>query len=72
VSGQDASVDAATLPDPNPHAMQARVGIRIGRSVEASGWARATPSGLISIGVLVSSILLSTAVVVWTARRRPY
>lgn len=28
-----------------------------------------TPTGLLSIGALVSSILLSTAILVWAARR---
>ncbi|MBR0655545.1 hypothetical protein [Plastoroseomonas arctica] len=55
--------------DADPGAMQALVGMKLGRSVDTVAWARATPSGLASIGLLVSSILLSTAVLVWVARR---
>ena len=45
----------------------ASVSVRIGKSVELD--ARMTSAGLLSVGALVSGILLSTAVIVLAARR---
>ncbi|MFC0410363.1 hypothetical protein [Roseomonas elaeocarpi] len=56
----------------NPNEMTAQVDLQIGSSVVLQARARATPAGLMAIGVLVSSIILSVAPLVWSARRRPY
>jgi hypothetical protein len=59
-----------TLPVPaQPGEMQARVDLRIGNAVSLQAIARATPDRLMSVGVLVSLILLSTAVLVRAAKR---
>jgi len=59
-----------SAPDPETGAVQARAEVRIGRSVNCMASAHATVGGMASIALLVSSILLSTAVLVWAARRR--
>ena len=48
---------------------QARVAVAIGRRTSLTAEVAVTPSGLLAIGSLVSAILLSTAVIVHTARR---
>ena len=51
---------------PNSAAFRLRAGkVKIGAEVSV------TPQGLLAIGGLVSSILLSTAVVIWAASGRP-
>jgi hypothetical protein len=52
----------------HPQEMSARVDFRIGRSVALQAAARTTPAGLAAAGILVSAILLSTAVLVRTAK----
>jgi hypothetical protein len=44
----------------------AKVTVRMGRFT-ADATVQATPAGLLAVGGLVSCILLSTAVLVWTA-----
>ena len=56
-----------TLPPQHPEEQTARVDLRFGRAVSLQATLRTTPAGLVSIGVLVSGILLSTAVLVWAA-----
>jgi hypothetical protein len=57
------------LPIPtHPDEMQARAELRLGNAV-LQAQARTTPKGLMSVGVLVSLILLSTAVLVRAAKR---
>jgi hypothetical protein len=59
-----------TLPVPaHPAEMQARVDLRLGNAASLQAVARATPNVLMSVGVLVSLILLSTAVLVRAAKR---
>ena len=59
-----------TLPTPASRGeMQARLDLSLGRAVSLRSMARATPEGLMSVGVLVSLILLSTAVLVRAAKR---
>jgi hypothetical protein len=53
-----------------PAAVRAAASIRIGDRVELSAEASATRTGLLAVGVLVSSILLSTAVIVAVAAQR--
>lgn len=51
---------------PNSAAVRLRVGkAKFGAHVTV------TPSGILAISALVSSILLSTAVLVWAAKSRP-
>ncbi|MFH5923261.1 hypothetical protein [Roseomonas xinghualingensis] len=50
----------------------ALVELRFGNQVAMKAEAHLTPSGLLAIGALVSSILLSVAPIIWSARRRPY
>jgi hypothetical protein len=56
--------------DPNTAAVSLRV-----RDTRFTAKVKVTPTGLLAIGALVSGILLSTSVLVWTAtnvaRRRP-
>ena len=42
-----------------------------GRPLKVSGRVAVTPAGLLAIGALVSSILLSTAVLVWASTSVP-
>jgi hypothetical protein len=61
----------SNLPTPtHPEEMNAMVKLTLseGRSLVAT--ARATPAGLVAVGVLVSAILLSTAVLVRAGKRR--
>jgi hypothetical protein len=68
----DGTLEAETrLPiSTHPEEMNARVAITLagGRSLIAT--ARATPVGLIAVGVLVSAILLSTTVLVRAAKQQ--
>lgn len=53
-----------------PHpSQQARFGLTVGRRTSLTAEVAVSPSGLLAIGALVSAILLSTAVIVHTARR---
>lgn len=58
-------------PAPPRHAADqcAAIALRIGKRVRLRGEVAVTPLGLASIGALVSSVLLSTAVLVHMARR---
>ena len=54
----------------HPKEMKAQFELRIGDRAMVTAAARATPAGLVSVGVMVAAILLSTAALVHTARRR--
>lgn len=56
---------------PHPEEMRADVHLWMGDSVSLKVTARTTPAGLVMVGVLVSGIVLSVAVLVREARRRP-
>ena len=58
-----------SAPATHPEELRAEVALRAGQAASLQATARATPAGLVAIGLLVSSILLSTAVLVWAARR---
>lgn len=58
-----------SVPAIHPDEMRAEVELRAGQAAVLHARARATPAGLVATGLLVSSILLSTAVLVWAARR---
>jgi hypothetical protein len=55
----------------HPNEMNANVHLRFGPSVSLHATARATPAGLVAIGLLVSAIILSVAPLVRIARERP-
>lgn len=59
--------DAAPAPAPDQHA---RLDLQAG-PVSLKMEVRVTPTGLLAIGGLVSGILLSTAVLVWSATSVP-
>jgi len=56
----------------HPEEMRAEFELCIGATSVARATARATPASLVTLGILVSAILLSTAVLVRAARCRPY
>lgn len=45
--------------------------LRIGTSSSMSGAVRITPAGLVTLGIMMSGILLSVATVIWATRRNP-
>lgn len=51
------ALDDASTAAPHPEEMRATVRLRIGRSVSLDATARATPAGLIAVGLLVTAIL---------------
>ncbi|MDB5411696.1 MAG: hypothetical protein JWR10_31 [Rubritepida sp.] len=62
--------DATSLAAPtHPEEMKATFAIRFGSSGTLEATARCTPAGLVTVGIMVSSILLSVASVIWAARR---
>ncbi|EZP53505.1 hypothetical protein [Sphingomonas sp. RIT328] len=52
-----------------PNTQHAAITLRFGKRSRVRAELTMTPAGLLSVGALVSSILLSTAVIVRTARR---
>ncbi|WP_159996802.1 hypothetical protein [Roseomonas sp. 18066] len=54
----------------HPEEASARVAVELGGGRSFVATARATPAGLVSVGLLVSGILLSIAVLVRAARPR--
>jgi hypothetical protein len=60
-------LDASTAA-PHPEEMRATVGLRIGNSVSLDATARATPAGLIAVGLLVTAIV--TPVLILGKRNR--
>lgn len=64
--GERASPTAA----PHPEEMNASVHLRIGSTVSLQASARATPAGLIAVGVLAAAVLLTTTALVRAARGR--
>ncbi|SFR81853.1 hypothetical protein [Sphingomonas jatrophae] len=59
---------ARSLRKAKPEVQRARLSLRAGR-VGVSASVKVTPSGLLSIGALVSGVLLSTAVLVRVSTR---
>ncbi len=55
----------------HPEEMRGRLALTLGRDRGLEVTARTTPAALVAVGVLVSAILLSTAVLVRAAKRRP-
>jgi hypothetical protein len=55
----------------HPNVQRATIALRLGKRSRVRAELTMTPAGLLSVGALVSSILLSTAVIVRSARRRP-
>ncbi|WBH17383.1 hypothetical protein [Sphingomonas radiodurans] len=58
-----------TVPAPAPVYHRGKIALRIGRRTKLSVGVTVTSQGLLAIGALVSSILLSTAVIVSVAVR---
>ena len=69
------ATDGVGHPPPAPprhrDEVSAAIHLRLGRHASVHVAARATPAGLLAVGALVSSIILSVAPLVWAARRRP-
>ena len=63
-------VEPGSASAPHPEEMRAKVDLRIGARTVVMATARATPAGLISVGVMVAAILLSTAALVHAARKK--
>ena len=64
------SEDRGTASPTHPEEMKAKVELRIGDRTVVIATARTTPAGLISVGIMVAAILLSTAVLVHATRRK--
>ena len=69
--GQRMSERSVATAAPHPDEMRVEVELRTGRATVLRASARTTPAGLVSVGILVSAILLSTAVLVRAAIARP-
>lgn len=54
----------------HPEEMNARIALTLSGGHSFVATARATPAGLVAVGVLVSAVLLSTAALVRAARRQ--
>jgi hypothetical protein len=67
--GSAIALDAATAA-PHPEEMRATVRFRIGNSVSLDATARATPGGLIAIGLLITAIAVPLLVVGKRSRAR--
>lgn len=61
-----------TTAAPHPEEMRAEVELRVASGAVFKATARTTPAGLVTVAVLVSAILLSTAVLVRATRGRRY
>lgn len=53
----------------HPEEMKSVVELRIGSRVVLHATGRATPAGLVGVGIAGSSIILAVAALVWAARR---
>jgi hypothetical protein len=62
---------ASHSPRQHPHHQKAELRLSAGRAIDLRLKIRITSTGLLAIGGLVSSILLSTAVLVGVATRHP-
>jgi hypothetical protein len=59
-------------PITHPEEMRASVSLRLGNNAALQATARATPAGMVTMGILASTVILSVAALVWAARRQPY
>ena len=64
------SSPSPTSPAFHPEEMRTEVEVRLGQASMLRATARATPAGLVAVGILVSAILLSTAALIRAARAR--
>ncbi|RAI58489.1 hypothetical protein [Roseicella frigidaeris] len=62
---------AAEAAPAHPEEIRGELRLTIGERAVLQMHGRITPAGLVTAGVMVASILLSTASLVWSARRRP-
>lgn len=58
---------AAGTAAPHPEEMRASAELRLGRAVSLSASARATPAGLVAVGLLLSAVMIPLA---WVAVAR--
>lgn len=68
VAAPGAEAEGAPPRPLHPEEMNARVALTLGGGRAFVATARATPAGLVAVGALVSSILLSVAVLVSVAK----
>ncbi|MBS7812206.1 hypothetical protein [Roseococcus pinisoli] len=66
---EDEPTPLATLT--HPEEMRATVDVQLSSGSTLKATARWTPAGVVTMGVTMSSILLSAAAIVWASRRRP-
>jgi hypothetical protein len=59
----------ATNTPMHPEEMRASVNLRIGDSISLTAMARTTPAGLVTAGIMASSIVLAVAALIWAVRR---
>lgn len=59
----------ATGTPTHPEEIRANVDFRLGDGVSLRATARMTPAGLVTAGIMVSTIILSVAALLWAARR---
>lgn len=70
VSSVSRTPDQAASTPTHPEEMRASVDLRIGDSISLQASARTTPAGLVSTGIMVSSVVLAFATLVWAVRLR--
>ena len=64
------SMDLGSDSPSHPEEMKAKVELRIGDRMVLMATARTTPAGVISVGVMVATILLSVTALVRAARQK--
>lgn len=62
---------AAEAAPAHPEEIRGELRLTIGERAVLQAHGRITPAGLVTAGVMVASILLSAASLIWSARRRP-
>ncbi|MEN0073465.1 MAG: hypothetical protein AAGC69_03735 [Paracraurococcus sp.] len=68
---RDAPKSAPEAPPAHPEEIRGALTLTIGERAVLQASGRLTPAGLVTTGIMVASILLSAASLVWSARRRP-
>lgn len=53
----------------HPEEMRGEFDLRIGKNINLKGTGRATPAGIVTVGITIAAVLLATAVLVRAARR---
>ncbi|NOG68974.1 hypothetical protein [Roseicella sp. DB1501] len=68
---RDAAKPAPEAALTHPEEIRGTLTLTIGERAVLQASGRLTPAGLVTTGIMVASILLSAASLVWSARRRP-